>query len=131
MDLNNLSLHSPYDGSNDILIGDISSLSITHSGSLTLPTKNSSFLLSNVLYVPNMKQNLISVTKFCETNQVAVEFSPFSFIVKDFRTGAQLMQGQTRYSVYEWSSHAKTKSSPVIAFSSVKASISDWHRRQK
>ena len=87
-DLNNLSLHSPYTGSDDIMIGDGSGLNITHSGSLHLPNKNSSFLLSNVLCVPNMKQNLISVSKFCTSNQVAVEFSPLSFVVKDLRTGA-------------------------------------------
>ena len=87
-DLNNLSLHSPYSGSDDIMIGDGSGLPITHSGSLHLPTKSSSFLLSDVLCVPTMKQNLISVSKFCLSNQVAIEFSPFSFIVNDLHTGA-------------------------------------------
>ena len=90
-DLNNLSLHSPYDGSDDIMIGDGSGLSITHSGSLHLPTRHSSFLLSNVLCVPNMKQNLILVSKFCTTNKVSVEFSPLSFTVKDLRMGVQLL----------------------------------------
>ncbi|KAK0599109.1 hypothetical protein LWI29_002433 [Acer saccharum] len=106
-DLQNMSLHSPYTGSDDIMIGDGSGLTITHTGSLKLPVKNSSFLLSDVLCVPNMKQNLISVSKFCVTNQVTVEFSPFSFVVKDLRTGAQLMQGRTRNGVYEWPSHAQ------------------------
>ncbi|KAI9178326.1 hypothetical protein LWI28_025174 [Acer negundo] len=127
--LNNLSLHSPYDGSDDIMIGDGSGLSITHSGSTHLPTNNSSFILSNVLCVPNMKQNLISVSKFCTSDQVTVEFSPFSFAVKDLHTEAQLLQGRTMNGVYEWLSHAKPESSPIIAFSSVKASLPDWHHR--
>ena len=124
-DLHNLSLHSPYDGSDGIMIGDGSGLPITHSGSLHLPNQNSSFLLSNVLCVPNMKQNLISVSKFCVTNNVAVEFLPFSFIVKDLRTGARLMQGRTRNGVYEWPSHAQPDKPPILAFSSIKASLPD------
>ena len=122
-------MHSPYEGSDDIMIGDGSGLNITHTGSLSLPSKPSSFLLSDVLCVPSMTQNLISVSKFCVTNQVAVEFLPSSFVVKDLRTGARLMQGRTRNGVYEWPSHAQPEKPPIIAFSSVKATILDWHHR--
>ena len=87
-DLNNLSIHSPYGGSDDIMIGDGKGLKITHTGSTHLPCNSFSFLLSNVLCVPNMKQNLISVSQFCTANQVSIEFSPLMFIVKDLRTGA-------------------------------------------
>ena len=116
-------MHSPYDGSDDIMIRDGSGLAITHTGSLKLPNTNSSFLLSDVLCVPNMKQNLISVSKFCVSNQVSVEFLPFPFVVKDLCMGAQLMQGRTMNGVYEWPSHAKLEKPPIIAFSSVKATI--------
>ena len=122
-------MHSPYTGSDDIMIGDGSGLRITHTGSLKLPTKSSSFLLIDVLCVPNISQNLISVSKFCISNQVAVEFLPFSFVVKDLRTGARLLQGRNRNGVYEWPSHARSENPPIIAFSSVKATIPDWHHR--
>ena len=128
-DLNNMSLHSPYSGSDDIMIGDGSGLKITHTSSIHLPSKPSSFLLSNVLYVPNMKQNLISVSQFCATNQVSVEFSPLLFIVKDLRTGARLLQGRTRNGVYEWPSHAQREPPSKIALSCVKATLPDWHHR--
>ena len=88
MDLQNLSMHSPYDGFDDIMIGDGSGLNITHTSSLRLPSKSSSFLLTDVLCVPNMTQNLISILKFYVSNQVVVEFLPFSFVVKDLRMGA-------------------------------------------
>ncbi|KAK0598258.1 hypothetical protein LWI29_033060 [Acer saccharum] len=39
------------------------------------------------------------------------------------------MQGWTRNGVYEWPSHAQPKKPPIIAFSSVKASLPDWHHR--
>ena len=51
-DLHNLSLHSPYDGPDSILIGDGTGLRITHSGSTTL----SPFTISNVLCVPSIQK---------------------------------------------------------------------------
>uniref|UniRef100_A0A2N9EU87 CCHC-type domain-containing protein n=1 Tax=Fagus sylvatica TaxID=28930 RepID=A0A2N9EU87_FAGSY len=45
-DLNNLSLHSEYDGSDDIMIGDGTGLQITHTGSTKLPSSYKSFLTS-------------------------------------------------------------------------------------
>ena len=111
------------------MIGDSSGLNITHTGCLRLLSKSLSFLLTDVLCVPNMTQNLISVSKFCVSNQVAVEFLSFSLVVKDLRTGARLMQGRTRNGVYEWLSHARPETPPIIAFFSVKASILDWDHR--
>jgi hypothetical protein len=60
-DLENLSLHSPYSGSDDVMIGDGTNLPITHTGSSHLSSPTSFFKLSNVLCVPTMKKNLISV----------------------------------------------------------------------
>lgn len=37
-DLNNLALHQPYTGDDAVLIGDGLGLSITHTGSLSLPS---------------------------------------------------------------------------------------------
>lgn len=51
--MSNLSLHQPYEGPDDIQIGDGSGLKITHTGSVYFP---SSFNLSNVLCVPSIKQ---------------------------------------------------------------------------
>ncbi|RVW15536.1 Retrovirus-related Pol polyprotein from transposon RE2 [Vitis vinifera] len=47
--LTNLSHHQPYEGPDDILLGDGSSLEITHTGSSKLPTPSKSFCLSNDL----------------------------------------------------------------------------------
>ena len=87
--LTNLSHHQPYEGSDDILLGDDSGLS-THTGSSKLPTASKSFYLSNVLCVPSIKQNLISISKFCKTNNTYIEFFPSSFVVKDLKTGGLL-----------------------------------------
>jgi histone deacetylase 1/2 len=127
-DLSNLSLHTPYNGSDDIMIGDGSSLPITHTGSTSFTTHNTSFKLDNVLCVPSMKKNLISISQFCTSNNVSVEFLPSSFYVKELRTGAILLKGQTKDGVYEWPVPSSL-SSPLVAFSSVKTSSSAWHHR--
>jgi len=127
-DLNNLSLHAPYNGSDDIMIGDGTGLSIAHTGSATLRTRTRNFNLNNVLCVPAMKKNLISISQFCSTNNVSVEFLSSCFHVKDLRTGAILLKGTTKDGVYEWPS-VKSESSPILAFSSVKTTSSNWHHR--
>lgn len=123
-DLSNLSLHAPYIGTDDIMIGDGSGLPITHTGSTSLKTPQTTFHLNNVLCVPSMKKNLISISQFCISNNVSIEFLPSSFLVKDLHTGTTLLRGSTKDGVYEW-----PISSPLLAFSSLKASSFEWHHR--
>lgn len=84
-DLNNLSLHAPYCGS------------ISFSNNLTL---------HNVLVVPAMTKNIISISQLCNNNNVSISFSPSSFFIKDLKTGACLFQGQSQLGVYEVSFHS-------------------------
>ncbi|RVW13786.1 Retrovirus-related Pol polyprotein from transposon RE1 [Vitis vinifera] len=127
-DLHNLALHSLFDGIDEIMIGDGSGLPISHTGSTSLTTPSHSFTLSNVLCVPTMKRNLISISQFCKSNNTSIEFLPFSFHVKDLHTGAILLQGRTKDGVYEWPL-STTQSHPLIVFSSVKTTLSEWHHR--
>ena len=90
-DLNNLALHQPYNGGEDIIIADGSSLPVTHSGSLSLPSLTRDLALKNVLCVPDIYKNLISVYRLYNANQVSVEFFPACFQVKDLSTGAPLL----------------------------------------
>ncbi|KAL4591550.1 hypothetical protein LXL04_004519 [Taraxacum kok-saghyz] len=62
-DLNALSLHSPYDGTDDLVIGDGSCLTITHVGYLLLPLSTTKFHLTNVLCVPHISRNIISISR--------------------------------------------------------------------
>ncbi|KAL5858239.1 hypothetical protein ACOSQ3_005697 [Xanthoceras sorbifolium] len=45
-DLSNLSLHAPYTGSDDVMIGDGTGLSITHTNSISLPTLLGPYLIT-------------------------------------------------------------------------------------
>uniref|UniRef100_A0A6N2KS64 Integrase catalytic domain-containing protein n=1 Tax=Salix viminalis TaxID=40686 RepID=A0A6N2KS64_SALVM len=103
-DLHNLSLTSPYEGSDAIVIGDGTGLNISHTGNTTLSTPSTTFTLSNVLCVPSIKKNLISVSQFCKTNHTSIEFFPAFFLVKDLRTGVPLARGQNKHDIYEWPS---------------------------
>ncbi|RVX16414.1 Retrovirus-related Pol polyprotein from transposon RE2 [Vitis vinifera] len=117
-------MHTPYNGSDDIMIGDGSGLSITHTGSSSLHTTHNTFKLNNVLYVPTMKKNLISISQFGTSNNVSIEFLPTALLVKDIQTGITLLKGNTKDGVNEW-----PVSPPLLAFSSLKTTLSEWHQR--
>ncbi|KAL9230659.1 hypothetical protein vseg_005982 [Gypsophila vaccaria] len=86
-DLDLLSYHSPYDGPDDLLIGDGSSLTITHTGSFSI----SNLQFNNVLCVPNISRKLLSVSQFCLDNNAIAIFSSTSFCIKALKTGAVLL----------------------------------------
>lgn len=69
-DLNNLSLHQPYMGGEAVTIADGSGLEISHTGSTFLSTPTRSLALKDVLYVPNVHKNLISVYRMCNGGPV-------------------------------------------------------------
>jgi hypothetical protein len=76
-----------------------------------------------------MQNNLISVSKFCKTNKVFVEFFPAFFVVKDLRTEAPRLRGQNKNDVYEWPNTVGLAAPSPIANVSIKASFRDWHNR--
>ncbi|OMO99906.1 hypothetical protein CCACVL1_03553 [Corchorus capsularis] len=91
-DLRNLELTERYGGTDELVIGDGSGLSISHTGSTSIPTKNSSFILNDVLCVPRANKNLCSVSKFCKTNNVSVEFSHFLILLRICPRGEHLQE---------------------------------------
>jgi hypothetical protein len=60
-DLFNLSIHSEYDGTDEVLLGDGSGLVVSHVGSLALHSPNRTFLLRDTLCSkPLQKFNICS-----------------------------------------------------------------------
>lgn len=82
-DLSNLLLHIPYEGFDDVMIGNGSPLHITHAGSITMPTPSRYFLYEMFFVFPQWKESNFYIYQFCITNQVSIEFSPIAFQVKD------------------------------------------------
>ena len=91
---------SEYGGPDEIVLGNGTNLSISHTGHSTLPTLSRPLNLHNILFVPQLRNNLISVAKLCKSNQVSVEFFPYFFLVKDLRTGTILMRGVNINDIY-------------------------------
>ncbi|KAL1209241.1 Retrovirus-related Pol polyprotein from transposon RE1 [Cardamine amara subsp. amara] len=127
-DLNNLALHQPYNGGDEVLLSDNSCLSITHSGSLSPPSLSRPINLTNVISVLDIKKNLTSVYRLCNANRVSVEFFSAHFQVKDLYTGIPLLQGQTKGDLYEWPTSNSVISS-FFASSQPKSTLSSWHHR--
>ncbi|KAJ9568078.1 hypothetical protein OSB04_004044 [Centaurea solstitialis] len=123
-DLNALSLHSPYDGTDELVIGDGSSLTITHVGSLVIKFFNTSFILNNVLCVPSISKNIISISRLCIDNNILIEFFSFNFIIKDFQTKQILLRGTTSRGIYELRS-----TSQPFAFHMQSNKSTSWHHR--
>lgn len=84
-DLNDLLLHQPYTGGEDMTIADGSALAISHTGSSSLNTL-SPLALNDILCVHNVHKNLISVYHLGNTNNVSFRFFPAHFQVKDLST---------------------------------------------
>lgn len=112
-----LSLHNPYTASDEVYIGDGISFPIANTGSTSLPSSSRSLLLNNILHVPNISRNLLSVSKLCHTNNVTIEFNSNYFSVKDRTTGVTLLTGPCKNGIYEWPSTRTSFQPPIIRFS--------------
>lgn len=94
-DIQNLSVHSEYDGSENFIFGDGKCQKITHTGSTLIPSSSTPLNLSI------MKKNLISLYRLCSGNHVLVDFSPYSFVVKDYCTRAPMVARKPKGGVYQ------------------------------
>jgi hypothetical protein len=91
-DLNNLTLFNVYDGSDRLQVDNGSHLLIQNLGHCSLYSSHDSLDLNDVLHVPHITKNLISISKLTKDNDVILEFHPLFCIVKDRRTKQLLLQ---------------------------------------
>ncbi|TYH09117.1 hypothetical protein ES288_A07G070300v1 [Gossypium darwinii] len=87
----NLHTSSPYTGDSSFLMGNEVSTKISSIGSTILPTKQKLLHLSNVLCVPSIRKNLLSVSKFAIDNNVFFDFHLSYCVIKDIQTQKILM----------------------------------------
>ena len=79
-DLSNLNVCADnYTSTEQIRVGNGKSLRIKHIGTSHLFTPHNSFHLNNVLHVPNISQNLLSIQKFTTDTNTFFEFHPKHF----------------------------------------------------
>ncbi|KAK9048876.1 hypothetical protein SSX86_032155 [Deinandra increscens subsp. villosa] len=126
-DLNNLSLHAPYDGTEELVIGDGSCLKITHIGSIIINTSHTPLILTNVLCVPSISKNIISISRLCRDNNLLIQFYSSVFVIKDRASNLPVLQGQAIKGIYEFRS-TSLPSQPSV-FTLHKATSMLWHHR--
>ena len=109
-----LTLHEPCTASDSVIIGDGSGLSISNIASFSLTSLLTPLLFSNVLHVPTMSKNLISVLALCVDSLINVLFFDSFFQVQDRHMGVPLVRGQHRDDVYYWPMLVPLSSSALV-----------------
>ncbi|KAL1371090.1 hypothetical protein AAHE18_01G107500 [Arachis hypogaea] len=72
-----------------IIVGNGQSIPIHDYGHTKLSSPCPPLQLHNVLHVPHLVKNLVSIKKSTTDNSISVEFDPFGFYVEDLQTGRQ------------------------------------------
>jgi hypothetical protein len=120
-DFTHLQASAPYQGTDQLLVGNGQGLPITHTGTSVLPTATGSLMLKHALCVPSITKNLLSVQKCAADNNVYFEFWPSYFLIKDQVTNQVLLKGPSENGVYA----LPVKQAMVATV----PSFDDWHAR--
>ena len=84
-DSNNLDVSNHYSSTCNVVVGNGQTLDISSVGRTSFPSHKpfKSLHLTNVLHVPQITKNLISVDKFTQDNDVILEFDSHYYFVKN------------------------------------------------
>jgi hypothetical protein len=96
-----------YTSSDQVLVGNGASLKISQIGSSILTPSKTPFVLKQLLLIPEIQKNLISVQQFCSDNLVFFEFHDRFFLIKDY-SGKILHLGTFKDGLYSFSSLSDT-----------------------
>ncbi|KAL5845744.1 hypothetical protein ACOSQ3_009268 [Xanthoceras sorbifolium] len=99
-DVNNLQTKADYHGNERIYMGNGNALTIASIGDNSFDSNNHIFRLRNILHIPQITKNLLSVSKFVRENAVFIEFHPHFCLVKDRVTKKVLLQGVLKQGLY-------------------------------
>lgn len=107
-----------YSSSQLLIVGNGQRLEISHTSNIFLYTSlGTSLNLKNVLCVPKITKNLISISKLLLDNNLIIEFSSNLCFIKDNMEGTLVAQGITKDGLYQLLSqddsfdHSKVQSS--------------------
>lgn len=114
-----------YSGQDNVAIGNGSTLSISHTGRRPL---TSNLQLLDVLVVPHLTKNLLSISKLCSDYPVDVIFSKNSFAIQNRSTKQVLEKGRREHGLYLLDSGQAALLSALSA-NKLRASFSLWHSR--
>uniref|UniRef100_A0A2N9F2E7 Integrase catalytic domain-containing protein n=1 Tax=Fagus sylvatica TaxID=28930 RepID=A0A2N9F2E7_FAGSY len=130
---NNLNPQVPYQGQEQVSVGNGQNLPIQHIGNTHLHTKFHKFQLRNVLHVPRIASNLLSVHKLCLHNNCSCYFDANKLLVQDIPTGRLLYKGLSNNGVYPIQSSLLLNSAvnkrACVAQSASSEKWNLWHSR--
>lgn len=115
----------PYEGNDKIFVGNGQGLHITHVGNASLNTDYGKLKLNNVLVVPKLKKNLLSVRQLIKDNKCSFEFNSDGFVVKN-QANQVLARGLKKGNLYALEENKE------LTFAAIRgdAANSDvWHKR--
>lgn len=81
-----------YKGTENVIVANGSQLSITHVGKTCLQASDGCLKLEDILCVPAVTKNLLSVSKLTQDNNIIVEFHADCCLVKDKESGRILLK---------------------------------------
>lgn len=109
-----------YTESEKVMVGNNFHIPISLVGSAILHTPTKSFTLSNVLFVPNLTQNLISVGVFTAEHNCKIGFTPWGYEITDLDSQLVLAEGVMHQNLYHIASKPSVKAlTSIVASPSV------------
>lgn len=92
-DFGNLAVSTDYNGNDNILVGNGNVVPISSIGFNSM--------LNNILFVPQIIKNLLSISQFTKDNNVVIEFNSDSCFVKDKLNHKILLRGNLTNGLYK------------------------------
>ncbi|PKU67431.1 Retrovirus-related Pol polyprotein from transposon TNT 1-94 [Dendrobium catenatum] len=119
-----------YAGSDTISIANGNTLPIQHQGQGLLPLPNTprKLYLQNILHVPALSHNLLSIHKLTTDNNCSISFDPHGYTIQDLTDHQILLRGRTRNGLYSIFT-PKIKTSPTALKCITESRSSPWHAR--
>jgi hypothetical protein len=87
------SVRNKYQGGDQVHTVSGTGMSIGYIGHTTFPTPKCSILLKDIMYVPRIKKNLVSIHRLTTDNSIFIELLPTFFLIKDRKTRTTLLRG--------------------------------------
>ena len=109
-----LNAKTEYSSTGKLSISDGSSLFISHIGNIKFPTLQP-LMLHDILLVPSIAKNLISISKFTLENDVIVEFDSSYYYVKEKPSNKVLLHSLLKNGLYELKLPSSSSSQQFLA----------------
>lgn len=105
------------------MIGNGSSLPVTHMGNVHINTKSGPLVLSNVMHVLVMKKKLLAISQLTKDHDCIFEFTSKGFIVVSRPAGGNCLWFKTKWPLCFGAKPAFFSNRQVVAREEV------WHKR--